>query len=81
MRAKDQRKRDRCQSILPTSGHHVLPYKHTQAVAVVVPSQRLYLYVFSKRIEAQAFGKLYIVDKILITLWGIVSILIIALIK
>ena len=45
---------------------HILPYDHSQTIAVVIPAQRLDLDMFPEHVEAQAFCKVNIIDKGLI---------------
>ena len=45
---------------------HILPYDHTQTIAVVIPAQRLNFDMFPEHVESQAFCKVNIIDKSLI---------------
>ena len=45
---------------------HILPYDHSQTIAVVIPAQRLELDMFPEHIEAQPFCEADIIDKGLI---------------
>jgi hypothetical protein len=45
---------------------HILPYDHSQTIAVIIPAQRLELDMFPEHIEAQPFCEADIIDKGLI---------------
>ena len=46
--------------VLAAAVYHILPYEHSQPVAVIIPSERLYLYMLSEHIEAHILHDLYI---------------------
>ena len=46
--------------VLAAAVYHILPYEHPQPVAVIIPPERLYLYMLPEHIEAHILHGLYI---------------------
>ncbi len=60
---------------------HILPYNHSQPVAVVIPARRFYFYVFAHHVEAQPLHGANIKNQSLIGRGGIEAVRPIALVQ
>ena len=74
MPARQQRRGDHRGIIAPAAVRHVLPHQHAQAVAVVVPAQRLHLDVFPEHVETHGLCGLDVEAERLIARRGVQSI-------
>ena len=77
----DERRRDRHGAVFPAAGHHVLPYKHPQPVAVVVPAHGLAFDVLAQHVEAHVLHELDIKNHRLVRWRGIQTVRPVALIE
>ena len=79
--AGDERCGDDDGVILPAAVYHVLPHEHAQPVAVIVPAQRLDLYVLAQHVKAHVLGRLNVENERLVARCGVHAVGPIALIE
>ena len=81
MNARDEGRGDGEKVIFPAAVYHVLPDEHAEAVAVIVPAQRLDFDVLAEHVEAQVLHELNVKNHRVVARRGVEPVREVALVK
>ena len=81
MNSGDERRGNNSRIIAAAAVYHILPHEHSEPVAVIVPAQRLDLYVLAQHIKAHVLGGLNVKNERLIRRGGVHAVGPVALIE